>query len=76
MNPIFIVCLLIYSVLLPITCHSQTVYDWEDEHGIVHFSDFAQSPYAQLITLSVDDHLAPEPQFSEAIPIDEPLPSK
>ncbi len=76
MNPIFIVCLLIYSVLLPITCHAQTVYVWEDEHGIVHFSDFAQSPHAQLITLSVDDHLAPEPQFSEAIPIDEPLSSK
>ncbi|EKO3648183.1 DUF4124 domain-containing protein [Vibrio metschnikovii] len=76
MNPIFIVCLLIYSVVLSITSHAQTVYVWEDEHGIVHFSDFAQSPHAQLITLSVDDHPAPEPQFSEAIPVDETLPNK
>jgi len=51
--------------------HAQTVYTWEDENGVLHFSD---SPIqsAKQITLPKLEASAPAPKFESSIPVDAP----
>ncbi|NOH96169.1 DUF4124 domain-containing protein [Vibrio sp. 99-70-13A1] len=51
--------------------HAQTVYTWEDENGVLHFSD---SPIqsAKQITLPKLEASAPAPKFESSTPVDPP----
>ncbi|MCG3758693.1 DUF4124 domain-containing protein [Vibrio cincinnatiensis] len=52
--------------------YASNAYIWEDENGVIHFSDFPQSPVAQSVSLPDHNASAPAPKFEEPEPIDPP----
>lgn len=61
-------------LIVPQWLYAQSVYTWEDEHGVVHFSDAPADTQAQTLQLPDYDASAPEPSYEAAQPIDLPAP--
>lgn len=59
---------------------AQTVYTWEDESGVLHFSDTPDSNRAKALSLPDVQAVAPAPKFDSTSPVDpqpvEPLPTE
>lgn len=49
---------------------AQTVYTWEDEHGVVHFSDSPMEQHAKKLILPDYQAAAPAPKFENSTPVD------
>lgn len=58
---------------------AQTVYTWEDDNGVLHFSDTPDNSKAKALDLPDVQAVAPAPKFDSASPVDlkptEPLPA-
>ncbi len=54
MNPIIFVLLIVCSFLLPNPSGAQIIYTWQDEDGVLHFSDYPQTDNAKIITLTAE----------------------
>lgn len=63
---------LLFILLFTLNVYAGNAYVWEDEHGVVHFSDFPQDSTAQTISLPDYDAAAPDPKFEESVPINPP----
>ncbi|WP_275723169.1 DUF4124 domain-containing protein [Vibrio furnissii] len=65
---------LLLLLTLPLKLSAQSVYTWEDEQGVVHFSDAPADDQAQAIHLPDVDATPPAPSYTPAQPIDPPAP--
>lgn len=58
---------------------AQTVYTWEDDSGVLHFSDTPDNNKAKALDLPDVQAVAPAPKFDSVLPVDpkpvEPLPT-
>lgn len=70
------VYLLFFIPLFTLNSYTSNAYVWEDENGVVHFSDFPQNSAAQSVSLPDHSASAPAPKFEEPVPIDPPASEK
>ena len=61
---------ILLGVILSGIVSAQTVYTWEDENGILHFSDTPGSAKAKALDLPDVQALAPAPKFDNTTPVD------
>jgi len=60
------------ALLHSTTALAQTVYTWEDENGVVHFSDSPVEQHAKKLILPDYQAAAPAPKFENSTPVDTP----
>lgn len=83
MNPIISILIIVCSFLLPTHSNAQIIYTWQDETGVLHFSDYPQTDNAKIITLTAELIAEPldekndiEPPYKWGLKtiLDQPLP--
>ncbi|PMK02780.1 DUF4124 domain-containing protein [Vibrio sp. 10N.261.55.A7] len=55
----------VLTLLAPWLATAQTVYTWEDEQGVIHFSDFPETNAAKALTLPTLESTTPPPTFED-----------
>ncbi|ARP39548.1 DUF4124 domain-containing protein [Vibrio syngnathi] len=62
--------LLLFGLMVTLSCSAQTVYTWEDENGVIHFSDTPSAQDAKALRLPDVQASAPAPEFETSTPVD------
>ena len=61
---------ILIGAILSASVHAQTVYTWEDEQGVLHFSDTPDNNKAKALNLPDVHAVAPAPKFDTPPPVD------
>ncbi|MDK9737820.1 DUF4124 domain-containing protein [Vibrio sp. D404a] len=61
---------ILIGAILSASVHAQTVYTWEDEQGVLHFSDTPDNNKAKALNLPDVQAVAPAPKFDNTTPVD------
>ncbi|MBW3697662.1 DUF4124 domain-containing protein [Vibrio sp. T187] len=64
--------LIVMALCLTLNTQAQTVYTWEDENGVLHFSDTPLESNAKKLILPDYKASAPAPKFENSTPVDTP----
>ncbi|MEZ9597552.1 DUF4124 domain-containing protein [Vibrio sp. 10N.286.46.A8] len=67
--------LFLIGLTVAFSCSAQTVYTWEDEDGVLHFSDTPTDQGAEALRLPDVQASAPAPKFEASTPVDAADPS-
>lgn len=67
--------LFLIGLTVAFSCSAQTVYTWEDEDGVLHFSDTPTDRGAEALRLPDVQASAPAPKFEASTPVDAADPS-